>query len=752
MADTLAVDLFINDARADAALKSFRAKAEAAGKAADNIGGNFAGKFSEQLKTAERKHIEFLRRARAAEKQNAAPIGGGGGVFGELLGGGIGGAIGAAFSGGALLAAANVSLEAAKDAENSLRLLKATAKETGIEFGVLREQAVAFGKDTALSNTEAQSTFAQIVNFANAAGRADKLEEFRKRFADLAAAKGINASQLGDISRQLNALTDEATDKLLNANPSAFYDKFARSIGKTAETLTDAEKRAAVFDAVLQKGAIFSGEAAKKMDSFAGRADSLTASLTNLKTAAGEAIKPLAEFILMGGQIDRKSFQSDAVAAEIARNVAIQAQQRAVSTANDLRTSDAEIAGAKQNPLSSLRNFALSRVNLATGFVDPVARKKAVDEAVKSAELYRDDLAKRLDKALGSGSSGLIGFAAKEFKQNINLFDLDTREKFLNGFSQATAAGFKEAIEVAKKNVPKLRSILRDIGNSSDLNSKDKNGLIGSLSKEIDELVTAGKARVVELERTINNLVSGVAQTRGSDNPFVKLFSDGEAAIENMRRSTRGLSKELADVIENQIKANNRKALLSARFDNALGATDLRADADRFRSANDNDMRRRIAAAEASGYFRNTDGLFRPEKTARERLDDQLATIDRVRRSANFGDAETARALADRKIIALTASLDPATLSKSQREEAAAAREREAKRLTDNEANAEKDRKETLELQKKISDSLADLAKKADKEGIEGIIRIVDETGGKVETRLGKRAGESDVKKYYEPQ
>lgn len=110
--------------------------------------------------------------------------------------------------------------------------------------------------------------------------------------------------------------------------------------------------------------------------------------------------------------------------------------------------------------------------------------------------------------------------------------------------------------------------------------------------------------------------------------------------------------------------------------------------------------------------------------------------------------SESERSLANRKIIELTSGLNPNELTSSQREQAINAREREAERLLNAEKDAARQREEQLQIQKRIDENLkklADIAEKEGLKGIENIVRIVDETGGKV--RVGKVPTQSDTAK-----
>lgn len=795
MADKLKVDLEVgNEAKANASVDRFTANLQKAQKKIDTLGTgtSFAGSFDAQLAKATARHKQFVDQIK---KQNAASPEDlkAASALGSLAGTIAGGAIGTT-----LIAGGKAALAAAKDADDANRVLRASAIEAGVAYDQLAGKAKAFGDRTALSNGEAERTFAQLVTFANAAGRTDKLDEFTKKFSDLAAAKGINASQLGDISRQLNALTDEATDKLLNANPSAFYDKFAASLHKTAEQLTDAEKRAAVFDEVLKKGAIFDGQAEKRAASFAGEVDTLKKEIDDLTASVGKAIVPIAQFLFAGGQINRKLFRSDAEIAEIQRNQKVLEDARVKAAVDSLNATDARIAAARKNSRGSLNNFALSQItdsDLARTFNDPAARDKAVAAAIQQATTFRDDLQKRLTAALSRG--GDQQFARAEFFKNINLFDQADRDKFVNDFSANYADGLRKILTRVRVTIPELKSGLSDALKTANLTSKDREALAKDFTDAILAQINAGRAKVAELGKQTDNLFADLLAKKGASNPFVAVFTDAEKAIESTRLATAALSADLQKVAADLVAANNANVLFSARLDNRLSADTLRADAAGFRGGGpetDQDFATRIdrqlkqlgfnpddlkklSAQQKANFIairqsnllgdravaqtpttnfadRRLNGIAiedlirgnlanskqRIELSAGDRIDRQLAII---RDSNPTNDVQ--RAEADRKIIALTQNLSGKDLTPERANAAAGSREREATRLENAERTAAAERTEAAKIQKSIDKNISDLLKIAQSDGLTGVVRIINNAEDTTTVELGKRPTPRDV-------
>lgn len=266
-----------------------------------------------------------------------------------------------------------------------------------------------------------------------------------------------------------------------------------------------------------------------------------------------------------------------------------------------------------------------------------------------------------------------------------------------------------------------------------------------------------GKKRVEEFGKSVTDLVNNLAAQRGSGNPFVRIFSEAEEAMRRVRETTRGLDDDLRNLLENQQRAINARNLFNQRLDTGLQAIDLRDEAERFRGATDAErINRRIADLEAAGLGEDSQILKSLKLQAQQAL--QGGTIqERLQRRLDFlntGGIPTAEQQAeiDRRIITVTQGFNPADLTSRQREEAASARERTADRLAKSEEDAKREQKARDETQVKIEEHLAKLRELAEKSGVEAIIRVIDDTGGKVSSRLSKRASSKDTANYYESQ
>lgn len=135
--------------------------------------------------------------------------------------------------------------------------------------------------------------------------------------------------------------------------------------------------------------------------------------------------------------------------------------------------------------------------------------------------------------------------------------------------------------------------------------------------------------------------------------------------------------------------------------------------------------------------------------------DNNLAVQARLQNQIDFLASQKTltddeRRIIDQKIIALTSSLKPEQLTDSQRSIAATARENEIARRETAERAANDLRTKQLEQQTALAKDMKRLADLAEKEGIAGTIRIINEAQDRAEVKLGNTPGNAAAKKLME--
>lgn len=148
------------------------------------------------------------------------------------------------------------SIRATAAAADSNRQLEFSATQAGLSYTRAAAAAEDFGKRVGASNTGAAQTFSDLVRLADRAGRTQDIELIGRRFADLAAARGLKGEELSNLIGTILSGQDEGLNRLGLPDPSKLYAQYAAQIGKTADSLTEMEKAQAALNGVMQKGAV----------------------------------------------------------------------------------------------------------------------------------------------------------------------------------------------------------------------------------------------------------------------------------------------------------------------------------------------------------------------------------------------------------------------------------------------------------------------------------------------------------------
>lgn len=525
--------------------------------------------------------------------------------------------------------------------EDSNRLLKSSAREVGIEYLTLKERAEDFAKTLGVTNSEGARSYASIASFAKNANRADQTDAFAKGLADLAAARGIDAASIPDLTRQLNTLQDEATDKLLFANPSAFYAEYAASIGKTANSLTDAEKRAAVFDATLRKSVLFTGEAAKRLDETSGKLDRFAVAYENSKSVLGS--------LLVGVAKPEKPTDYVVNAASQTLNALPYALfnygPKAIDTANDLlsfkgntfrglfddpavkiqeagvlreRQDKAIRETIKRDALSSYNadrfkdnNFESLKLSLAAPqireaqlkFADPTkdaaeqtkayeeAKKRALEAAESKALAVRDDLQRSFNKSftLNQDSSLVLRAVVKDIELRGGILDEKTKAEFIKNtedqikkLEQTAKERLNERISplLAQNNVGANRQAL------TELNRANIKNLTGTDTDEartrINEQFEKQSETLRKTRDDFRSFVTDTAQALDAENPFIKLNAQMQTLDETMKQRFGAFGDKFVDQATKMAHGALLAQVASARLSSQLSTLKLNQEAERL--------------------------------------------------------------------------------------------------------------------------------------------------------------------------
>lgn len=145
-----------------------------------------------------------------------------------------------------------------------------------------------------------------IVAYKNLAARGydnKQIEDIMNRFKDAAAFGRQGHLTMGEaIKTGTEGLKNENSILVDNVgitkNVAKMWEDYAKSIGKTRDSLTDAEKRTAEYNGIMKESQFQVGDAIAYTQTYDGQVARLGATFTMIKTNIGEAFMPIATVVL----------------------------------------------------------------------------------------------------------------------------------------------------------------------------------------------------------------------------------------------------------------------------------------------------------------------------------------------------------------------------------------------------------------------------------------------------------------------
>lgn len=407
---------------------------------------------------------------------------------------------------------------------NAQRVLKSDAQQAGLTFEEARAKALDFGKDLALSNKEAEVSFARFVRVVSAAGLTENLDKYRKEFADLAAAYGLSASEVEVLTNQLLSGQDEALNRLGIADPSKLYERYAANIGKTTEQLTQEEQVRARLLAVTEKGEQFAGVAQERLLSQVGLWAQMYANIENASAALGDFLQkstPVGDIPLFANAAFEGKSPITAKYDQIIRQqdaARVAAFQKAKQESDTFFVREfGEAASRNQNPYA---NFT----NLTNRYGEAEAKKMRDGFVEQYSLLFKD---KSLTKTTAL-------FAEQQFNEIKGILSPEKRQEITRQFTQF----WDKYAGVALSALKSVR----------------------------------GAA-----EKSFGSLADRFA---GGENPIVKIMVEGEEAAREFSRTFGLLGDKTVEDLQRIEAAFVRQKVLALGLDSELRAASLRREAD----------------------------------------------------------------------------------------------------------------------------------------------------------------------------
>lgn len=240
----------------------------------------------------------------------------------------------AAFAG--IVLAIRGAIEAANEYNNAMVGLNSLAEGTGQDFGDLQAAAEDLASDGLMTVADAA---ASLKNLLARGFSADEAVDMLERLKDAAAFGRQSSLSLGEAVRSASeGIKNENSILVDNAgvtkNVAVMWEEYAATIGKSAANLTQAEKRQAEYNGIMQETAYQVGDAARYAEEFAGKQAALEAATLRVNQALGASVQgaltPLLEAVTplvdaLAGWIERNPELTAGIVAATAAGVALTA-------------------------------------------------------------------------------------------------------------------------------------------------------------------------------------------------------------------------------------------------------------------------------------------------------------------------------------------------------------------------------------------------------------------------------------------
>lgn len=214
----------------------------------------------------------------------------------------IGGMLAVAFGAASIINFGKESVKAASELSDAWMGLQSIVEGQGRSFGRAKSFIEDYISDGLVPLTDA------VTAYKNLAARGYNDEQIQKTMVALkdAAAFGRQSTYtLGEaVKTAAEGLKNENSILVDNAgvtkNVAKMWDEYAKSIGTTANNLTQEQKIQAEVNGILEETRFQTGDAAKLVNTYSGQVALLGYNFQNLKVQVGNAIMPIVQAVLPG--------------------------------------------------------------------------------------------------------------------------------------------------------------------------------------------------------------------------------------------------------------------------------------------------------------------------------------------------------------------------------------------------------------------------------------------------------------------
>lgn len=531
------------------------------------------------------------------------------------------GGVTAALTGG-IVVLGRQSVIAANEGQNATRILRAEAKEAGLAFDSADVSARKFAETLALDATQGQRTYGELLRLAKAAGELSNVTRHVRGFEDLAAAYGLTAAEVTNLTHQLLSGQDEALNRLGIADPSNLYKKYAAQVGKTVAELGEEERVRARLLAVTEKGERFAGAAEQRLTSEAGQWATLQANISNATRSLGEYLNKytligdlpliLQNPFSLGEALDRRAaatkeaqerralaeaearanlyFQEQAITgrrAQLAKDPSLKFQSFDLFTASQRLTPEQE-EGIRKQAREAGEVARKEIVKLGIGAAE-IAAETARAQTLQLLPDDPDRAAKAEAAAQAARARVRAEYGQRALEKSQSEEEAAARGLRLSGLSKAA----EDAKNTFIAQYEKLFKDKRVDVITADFAERQYNEIKGILTPEEREKIAAGLTETFRrfqsealgylkgVRKEAEGLFDTLAERYTGDeaNPFVKILLEADHAARSLEERFNVLGETVVKELQAVEAAYTRQKLLGAQLDADLTASSLRRQA-----------------------------------------------------------------------------------------------------------------------------------------------------------------------------
>lgn len=452
----------------------------------------------------------------------------GAGGLGTLTGAlGVGGAAGYVAAGGATVALLAAIVRESNELERSNFNLRASSIAAGEGFLEARADAESFHEALGVTHDEANQLGAALAQLRLRAGDALPATAARD-LSTLARAQGLEPEEAAAQIQGLAKGSAEAFERLTGSRADITLDRYARSIGTTTARLTDMQKVQVLTNAALEQAAKLQGLAADRTDALSQKTTSF---FNGIKDKVGE-------------------YSSSFVQRYVYLETGEETYKRLMREAGlDGSGGKAAVAEAEARQARKEQEAEANRQQAAR-----IAQEKRFEDEARAA--------RALPESYGRGLTPV-------------------------GQSQADLARLRarrEAVQTAFEEFQKRESEFStdDFKAFSDQFKDQLQGLTDEIRNQVGAAAGEARGHVQALARDIQSSTEEFTRLRlpgDAANPYVKIFSDGERALESFRQRFALLSQEQRDQFARQLEAQQQAAVYNQRVSDTMSRVRLEFEA-----------------------------------------------------------------------------------------------------------------------------------------------------------------------------